>query len=310
MVKKYSNILIFVLIIFLLTSCQTTTDIKDENNNSINVFQESTEESESTKEEKASIIDSLGTTIGTRFHVPEGYERTDFEGENGAFADFMRNYSLKESGSPVLLYNGKSKINQNAHVAVLELPIENEDLQQCADSVMRMYAEYLWASGQYDKISFHFSDGFEVSYLKWREGYRISFENDKPYWFKKTGYDDSYEAFQKYMRIIFAYAGTASMEALESDYTSMEELKVGDVFLKGGSPGHVVMVVDVCENPQGQKAFLLAQGYMPAQEFHVLKNPLHGVDPWYYEEELTYPLRTPEYTFQEGSLKKLNYLHR
>lgn len=40
---------------------------------------------------------------------------------------------------------------------------------------------------------------------------------------------------------------------------------VGDVFLKGGSPGHVVMVVDLCENEEGQKAFLPGQGYMPAQ---------------------------------------------
>ena len=47
--------------------------------------------------------------------------------------------------------------------------------------------------------------------------------------------------------------------------------------------------------------------YMPAQEFHVLKNPNHEEDPWYYESELTYPLFTPEYTFDEGSLKSLNY---
>ena len=75
--------------------------------------------------------------------------------------------------------------------------------------------------------------------------------------------------------------------------------------MQGGSPGHVVMIVDVCVNEEGKKAFLLAQGYMPAQEFHVLKNDLHEEDPWYYEEEITYPLSTPEYTFQEGSLKTL-----
>ena len=79
------------------------------------------------------------------------------------------------------------------------------------------------------------------------------------------------------------------------------------MFLKGGSPGHVVLVADVCENEEGQKAFLLAQRYMPAQEFHLLKNPLHDEDPWYYEREVEYPFVTPEYTFHEGSLKRLNY---
>ena len=85
-------------------------------------------------------------------------------------------------------------------------------------------------------------------------------------------------------------------------------MRPGDVFLKSGSPGHVVMVADVCENGAGQRAFLLAQGYMPAQQFHVLANPLHGDDPWYYTAEVTYPFATPEYTFEEGSFRRMNYL--
>jgi hypothetical protein len=63
----------------------------------------------------------------------------------------------------------------------------------------------------------------------------------------------------------------------------------------------------MCENEQGEKAFLLAQGYMPAQEFHVLKNPAHEENPWYYEEELTGSIRTPEYGFGKGCLKRLSY---
>jgi hypothetical protein len=66
------------------------------------------------------------------------------------------------------------------------------------------------------------------------------------------------------------------------------------------------MVVDVCEK-DGKKAFLLAQGYMPAQQFHVLKNPLHEDDPWYYVDEIHYPFQTPEYVFGEGSLKRPLY---
>ena len=67
------------------------------------------------------------------------------------------------------------------------------------------------------------------------------------------------------------------------------------------------MLADICENAQGRKAFLLAQGYMPAQEFHILINPRHENDPWYYEEEVSYPFFTPEYTFDEGSLQRPGY---
>ena len=30
-------------------------------------------------------------------------------------------------------------------------------------------------------------------------------------------------------------------------------------------------------------------------------------DPWYYMDEITYPLRTPEYVFEEGSLMRPAY---
>ena len=48
---------------------------------------------------------------------------------------------------------------------------------------------------------------------------------------------------------------------------------------------------------------------MPAQQFHVLKNDLHEGDPWYYEEEVRYPLHTPQFTFEEGSLMRPGYLN-
>ena len=262
-------------------------------------------EAEEYIEEEVSLINPDGMTVETRIITPEGYTRTEITDDEN-FTNFVRNYPVKEDGSPVLLYSGSQKRNQSAHVAVLELPIEAEDLQQCADSIMRMYAEYYYVTGQYDNIKFHFVNGFLAEYSKWRDGYRISFSGNDASWVQSASFDDSYTCFQKYMRIVFSYAGTLSMEN-ESESISLDEAKVGDVFLKGGSPGHVVMILDVCENEQGERAYLLAQGYMPAQEFHILKNPLHENDPWYYECEITYPLQTPEYTFPEGSLKRLNY---
>ena len=135
----------------------------------------------------------------------------------------------------------------------------------------------------------------------------MKFSDDKPYWEKKTDADNSEETFKKYLRIVFAYSSTLSMEK-EARPIDISQLKVGDIFIKGGSPGHVVMVADICENESGEKAFLLAQGFMPAQSFHIIKNPAHSEDPWYYENEVKYPIRTQNYTFDEGSLKRLDYL--
>lgn len=258
-----------------------------------------------TEEPREIFIDSTGDTLEKRILPPAGYER--IPGGEDSFTEFLRKYPLKEDQSPVLLYDGSEKGNQSAHQAVFALPIENEDLQQCADSVMRMYGEYFYGTGQQDKIEFHFTNGFLAEYEKWRDGGRIQVSGDSVSWVQSEDYDDSYENFRKFMRTVFIYAGTLSMEG-ESREIEMEEILPGDVFLKGGNPGHVVLVVDVCENSEGKKAFLLGQGYMPAQEFHVLKNSLHTDNPWYFEEEATYPFETPEYVFPRGSLKRLCYL--
>jgi len=251
-----------------------------------------------------SLLLEEGTTLESRVMTPAGYERVQVE--EGSFEEFLRQYPMKPAGAKVHLYDGTEKGNQSAHAAVFDLPIEEYDLQQCADSVMRMYAEYFWATEQYDRIKFHFTNGFLAEYSKWRDGNRITVNGNNVSWIKSKSKDTSYECFVRYLKTIFCYAGTLSMEK-ESEPTVTTLLKAGDVFLYGGSPGHVVMVVDVCENEDGKRAFLLAQGYMPAQEFHLLKNERHPEDPWYYQEEIKYPFSTPEYTFQEGSMRSLNY---
>ena len=249
-------------------------------------------------------IDPEGNTLETRIRTPKGYVRT--KAEKDSFMAFLRDYGLKPDRSPVLLYDGTEKGDQSSHVAIFTLPLEEVDLQQCADSVMRMYAEYYWHRGEYDKIRFHFVSGFLAEYEKWREGWRIKVKGNDVSWTKSASFDDSYASFQSYMRMVFTYASTLSMAA-EAEEIALDEAAVGDVFLKGGSPGHVVMIVDECVDQEGKKAFLLAQGYMPAQEFHVLNNFLHGEDPWYYEEEIQYPFVTPGYVFDEGSLVRLVY---
>ena len=254
--------------------------------------------------EPVPVVNSQGETLEERVRVPHGYERQ--KAKPDSLEAFLREYPLKKAGKPVLLYNGEKKYNQNAHAAVFKLPLEHEDLQQCADSVMRIYAEYFWKSKQKDRISFRFVDGFQADYDKWRKGYRIRVGEAGSAWVPGGGQDDSYEAFKKYMRIVFAYSSTLSMKE-ESKKIKLSDIRMGDIFLKAGSPGHVVLVVAVCERADGKKAFLLGQGFMPAQEFHLLVNPAHKEDPWYYEEEISYPLETPEYSFGKGSLRRLMY---
>lgn len=123
------------------------------------------------------LIDSEGMTLQTRILTPEGYSRVPAEA--GSLTQFLREYPLKEDGSPVLLYDGREKGNQSVHQAVLALPIEAVDLQQCADSVMRIYAEYYYQTGQPEKLAFHFTNGFLAEYVRWRDGERIKVDGNQ-----------------------------------------------------------------------------------------------------------------------------------
>lgn len=247
-----------------------------------------------------------GSTLYERFLLPDGYERQ--EEQEGSFSDFLRTYPLKPYGSPVLLFDGRKKPNQRDHEAVFDMNLGDRDLQQCADSIMRVYAEYLYRTDQKDKIAFHFVDGFLCDYGSWKEGKRVAFsDKGKAYWTAKAKAGDNKEVFESYLNMVFAYSSTLSMRE-EARKVSLEEMQIGDVFLRAGSPGHVVMVVDMCRNAQGDTAFLLAQGFMPAQEFHILKNPVHRENLWYFTSEIDRELITPQYSFSVEELCRPPYL--
>jgi hypothetical protein len=85
----------------------------------------------------------------------------------------------------------------------------------------------------------------------------------------------------------------------------VKDIKVGDVFIRGGSPGHAVTVIDVAINLKTkEKIFMIAQSYMPAQNIHILKNfNSANMSPWYSANFGEY-LKTPEWTFEKGQLMR------
>lgn len=238
-------------------------------------------------------------TIATRLLLPQGFTRTT----TNDYGEYIRNLPLLPDNSPVLLHNGQKKANQSIHVAVLDIDVGIKNLQQCADASLRIRTEYLFQAQDFDKINYHLTNGDPFPYTKYRDGYRLFAFGDKAALLKIALYNDSYKTFRNYLDALFSYAGTISVQK-ESPLIPKEEMQIGDVFVIGGSPGHCIMVVDLCENQDGEKMFLLAQSYMPAQQIHILKNPT-SQSPWYSLNALDYPFKTPEWTFNEPCLRRM-----
>ena len=209
---------------------------------------------------------------------PESYKRV--VADQGTFANWLRSVPLKNDKT-VYLYNGKIKPNQSAQYAVVDIPVGNKDLQQCADAVMRLRAEYLYAQKNYAAIAFMDYNG------KW---YKWTKESDRT-------------AFDNFLQTVFGYCGSASLEKQLKPVNDFRNIKAGDVLIQGGFPGHAVIVIDIALNENGKKIFMLAQGYQPAQDIHILINPMNSViSPWYELVE-SEQLITPEWQFMQKNLK-------
>lgn len=246
-----------------------------------------------------SSLDPAGTTIGTRFPPPDGFLRTPSAA--GSYAAYLRARPLRPDGAPVRLFDGRWKARQDVHAAVLALDPGARDLQQCADAAIRLRAEYLFDAGRLDEISFHFTSGFPCGFAAWRTGRRVRVEGARVAWIDGGAADASAEALHTYLETVYTYAGTASLPRDVEPVADWRRPAPGDLYLKPGSPGHAMTVVDVATRGDA-RAILLAQSYMPAQEIHVVRNPSSAAgDAWYVVGDGA-DLVTPEWTFPWSAL--------
>lgn len=242
-------------------------------------------------------INEEGTTISQRCLLPEGFVRTSYP--EGSFQNYLQQYRLKPFGAKVINYDGEDYLYQGGHVGVLELPVPDNGLQQCADALIRIRSEYLWQQNRKQEIGFNFTSGHYCSWQQYADGFRPIIDGNKVT-FRKTAAKDHSEAnFYRYLNLIFMYSGTQSLYNELPPVQTIDEVEVGDMLIYPGSPGHVIMVVDKAVHTNGRKLFIFAQGNTPAQSVHVLKNPNNGdLSPW-YEIEMGEYLEIPTYYFNE-----------
>jgi hypothetical protein len=161
------------------------------------------------------------------------------------------------------------------------MEVGKKDLQQCADVVMRFRAEYLYASKRFKEIGFMDYSG------KWY------------LW----GQNENRKSFDQYLQLVFGWCGSASLEKQLKPVNDFNTIQPGDVLIRGGFPGHAMIVVDMATNEHGKKIFMLAQGYQPAQDIHIVNNPTDkNLSPW-FETESGKEIITPEWTFQRSQLR-------
>jgi len=247
--------------------------------------------------ETPSLINEDSLTIKSRVNIPEGYKRVEYP--KGSFEAYLRNYKLKAFGSKIINYDNTEYFWQRGHIGILEVPVPKNGLQQCADALIRIRSEYLWDYNRKDDIGFNFTSGHYCSWKKYAEGYRPKISGNKVSFHKTASANHTKDNFYKYLNLIYTYSGTLSLYN-ELKSVKAKDLKIGDMLIKGGSPGHIVILCDEVINDKGEKLFLLFQGNTPAQSVHLVKNLTDSsISPWYkLEDDAVTPVSN--YTFSSA----------
>jgi hypothetical protein len=243
-------------------------------------------------------VNKEGNTIKERVVVPDGYTRVAYPA--GSFQAFIQQYPLKAAGTKVINYDGSKYYYQSGHIGVLALSVPKNGLQQCADALIRLRAEYLWKTHQKEKIGFEFTSGHYCSWIQYAAGFRPKVKGNKVSFHRTAKADASKASFYRYLNLIYTYSGTLSLFNELPKITKTDNLQIGDMLVRPGTPGHIVMIVDEIKDAFGNKRFVLAQGNTPAQSVHMLKNLSDTqMSPWYELPQQAF-IEIPGYYFEKS----------
>jgi hypothetical protein len=225
-----------------------------------------------------------GVTHIAEIPLPQGFTRITVL--KNCFGEWLRNFKLRKNNT-VYLYNGQPIAEQNTHYAVLDLSTGSKDLQQCADAIMRLRAEYYFSKKEYNKIFFSTGTGTRLDFESYARG------NSNCY---------SHDCLLKFLEKVFISCGTYTVDAMTKPI-NINYIEPGDVFVKAGAPGHAMIVADVAINTTThKKIYLLAQSFMPAQDMHIVINPTDkNLSPW-YEVNNKEKIITPGWVFNSMQL--------
>jgi hypothetical protein len=218
-----------------------------------------------------------------------------------SWAYFLRH--LPQRKGDILDFRGRPVANQEKHFALINYDVGIRDLQQCADALIRIRAEWLFSQKRFGEIGFHFTSGALYRWDSYCQGIRPVFENPggRQRFFRTTPpKGKTHESLRSYLDIIYAYAGTVS---LCKELKPTNKLEIGTVIIYPGSPGHCCLIVDRAIRSTKDTVYKLVEGYMPAQSIYMLANPYEpDLSPWYHLSKTN--ISTASFHFESFYLKK------
>jgi len=206
---------------------------------------------------------------------------------------------LPEEEGVVLDYKGQEISNQGKHFSIINYDVGNRDLQQCADALMRLRAEHLFAQKRFNEIGFHFVSGQFYRFTDYCKGQKPVASGNAVRFITTATAVPSRQSLRKYLDLVYTYASTIS---LAKELKTTEAFKIGTIVIHPGSPGHCFIITDEAVASGGEKLYKLVEGYTPAQTIYVLRNKAEpALGYWHKLKKGT--IETSSYMFKSYQLK-------
>jgi hypothetical protein len=242
-------------------------------------------------------------SLAARVSAPVGYRRIEVLPQS--FGYWLRHLPLLPQGTAVRSYRGKLILpaNDPALAAVVDLDLGSRNLQQCADTALRLRGEYLYWRGLGDRAAFVWNGSRRFGYAEWRRGIRPVKVDGRWAFAARAGPLRGYDSFRRYLQYMFLWTGTQH-QVSEPRVRDPRRVEPGDFLVQGGSPGHLVIVLDLARAIRSNRIVaLIGQGFMPAQDLHVLRSKTGSA---WFELDFDRPLvETPLWRpFRWGELRR------
>ena len=141
------------------------------------------------------------------FVAPEHADRVPVAADS--FGSWLRGLPVRTDRHHVLSYEGRRLAAHSAGVILLDLGAG--DLQQCADTLIRLNAEYLWHRGDAASAGYHFTSGDLSTWADWVAGIRWAPRGQGVDKVAGEPRDDDHRSYRHWLQRLFVYAGTMSM---------------------------------------------------------------------------------------------------
>lgn len=241
-------------------------------------------------------------TVADSFAPPAGFRRAPVEA--GSFGAWLRALPLKAT-SDVTLHDGRPVTDHGTVAAVIDIDVGHSDLQQCADAVMRLRAEYLFSQRLADLIGFEVTGGERYGFAAYADGVTPAVTADGLAWRRERPRGRDHAELRRWLDIVYGLASTRTLARELRPVARLSEAAIGDVFIRPGNPGHALIIVDLAVDPaNGRKVAILAQSSMPARDMHILRNTRDpALGPWFALVEGR-PVLTSGRVFAPNELKR------